>query len=141
MTGNLHPLKIRRALNHGYSRQWAVPVPFGPDGWLYRLPQIDETDRSHRTLIVTCAPHYDPEPPNTLREWVHASLAGPVDPSYRELTIVKSAVFRDGHAYMVMVPVAEHVNISEHALHLYGRLDGSPALPTFAGELNGVRSI
>jgi hypothetical protein len=34
-------------------------------------------------------------------------------------------------AYQVFVPESEHVNIHPHALHLWGRADGTNALPNF----------
>jgi hypothetical protein len=31
----------------------------------------------------------------------------------------------------MFAPPAEHVNIHERALHLWGRVDGSPVMPNF----------
>jgi len=135
VTTNLHPLHIRRVLNDTYGRRWDAPREHGPDGWSYVLPPITErfTDgtaerHSGRSVIVSCADHDGDE-------WVHASLAGTETPTYVELTWLHRAVFRDGYAYQVFAPRDKHVNIHEHALHLWGRLDGTPALPEFSGAL------
>jgi hypothetical protein len=42
-----------------------------------------------------------------------------------------SAVFGEGHAYQVFVPTSEHINLKENVLHLWGKADGTPALPDF----------
>ncbi|MCW2757013.1 MAG: hypothetical protein JWO46_759, partial [Nocardioidaceae bacterium] len=36
-----------------------------------------------------------------------------------------------GWSYQVFAPAEDHVNIHSFALHLWGHLDGSPALPNF----------
>jgi hypothetical protein len=65
-------------------------------------------------------------------EWVHASMTGAEDvPTYAELGILRQAVYGDGWAYQVFAPADQHVNIHQRALHLFGRLDGKPALPDF----------
>lgn len=119
MTTSIHALNIRRDLPGGRAK-WRPPQPFGPDGW--RLTHTS----GHRSVIVTCAPALDGQ------EWVHASLADASDmPSYDDLKALHRAVFSAGWAYQVFAPPSEHVNIHEHALHLFGRLDGEPALPDF----------
>jgi hypothetical protein len=115
MTTSFAPLVIRRKLGRG---DWSAPVEFGPDGW--RLLRLD----GRRSVLVTCAEHDGVE-------WVHASIAGEELPSYYELKALHDAVFDDGYAYQVFTPRDRHVNIHEHALHLWGRLDGQPALPEF----------
>jgi hypothetical protein len=52
-------------------------------------------------------------------------------PDYADLKLLHTAVFADGWAYQVFAPPVKHVNIHEHVLHLFGRLDGSPVLPDF----------
>lgn len=107
-------LRVRSILGR---REWSVPEPFGPDGW-----QLTTTDG--RSVIVTAAPH-DGE------EWIHASIAGPNMPSYEELALLHRAAFGDGYAYQVFAPASDHINIHEHALHLWGRADGARVTPDF----------
>jgi hypothetical protein len=114
---NLNALRIRRSLGH---REWDAPAPYGPDGWTF----------AHRampgSIIVSCAPAEDGQ------EWVHASIAWQYRmPTYDDLKLLHRAVFGDGWAYQVFAPGSEHVNIHQYALHLFGRLDGRPALPDF----------
>lgn len=113
---NLNALQIRRRLGRS---TWAAPVPFGPDGW--RIDQLDGTAR-----ILATVDEYGGV------EWVHASISR-IDriPSYGDLKMLHDAVYRDGWAYQVFAPAAEHVNIHATALHLFGRLDGAPTLPDF----------
>jgi hypothetical protein len=40
-------------------------------------------------------------------------------------------VFGDRWAYQVFAPPADHINLHNFALHLWGRLDGKPVLPDF----------
>jgi hypothetical protein len=40
-------------------------------------------------------------------------------------------VFGHGWSYQVFAPPSQHVNIHEHALHLWGRVDGTNVLPSF----------
>lgn len=104
--------------------QWNVPEPFGPDGWSI----TSKEDGS--SIIVTCSEQDDGQ------DWIHASIAhADRDPSYAELKRLHLAVWRGrGYAYQVFVPETEHVNIHDHALHLWGRLDGTGLLPTFGTE-------
>lgn len=113
---SFNALKIRRLLGRG---NWSTPEPFGPDGWRY--VNLDGTS----SVLVTCAEHGGDE-------WVHASIARPDRmPTYADLKALHAAVFGNGWAYQVFAPPSDHVNIHEHALHLFGRLDGKPALPDF----------
>lgn len=124
MASSLNPLQIRRILGRG---KWQAPRPFGPDGWF--LVSADNMS----SVIVTNSPFHDGN------EWVHASIAHRKEmPSYDDLKLLHAAVFGDGWAYQVFAPPSEHVNIHEHALHLWGRLDGKPALPDFT---DGTGSI
>lgn len=70
-------------------------------------------------------------------EWIHASIAGPTMPSYDDLTRLHRAVFGDGYAYQVFAPASDHVNIHEHAVHLWGRADGARVTPDF-GRLGSI---
>ncbi len=80
--------------------------------------------RPPQSVIISCAEHDGVE-------YLHASIAGDELPSYAELVALHRAVFDSGYAYQVFAPPAQHVNIHECALHLWGRLDGRPVLPEF----------
>jgi len=83
--------------------------------------------------VLSCAPVDDGN------DWVHASIASTDQlPTYADLKLLHHAVFGDGWAYQVFAPPDDHVNIHEYALHIFGRLDGKPALPDFT---NGTGSI
>ena len=123
MATSLRPLHIRRVLGRD---DWAPPEPFGPDGW--RWVRRDGSG----SVIVTCSDA-------TGDDWIHASIAWADHmPEYADLTLLHRAVFGDGWAYQVFAPPADHINIHQYALHLWGRLDGQAALPDFT---NGSRSI
>lgn len=115
---NFNPLAIRRAL--GGPTTWAPPQAHGPDGWKF-------VNRNGVTsLIVSCAPQDDGH------EWVHGSIAHATHmPTYDDLKLLHRVVFGGGWAYQVFAPPSDHVNIHSFALHLWGRLDGKPALPDF----------
>jgi hypothetical protein len=127
VSGQINGLRLRQALGR---ELWKVPEDFGPDGW--RLVAKDGT----ASVIVTVARHDG-------HEWIHASIAR-VDrmPTYDDLVELHHAVWGEtGFAYQVFAPRQEHVNIHEHALHLWGRLDGADVIPRFGMLLGGVRSI
>lgn len=115
----MNPLQIRAVLGR---KQWGLPAPFGPDGWKFL-----RRDR-RASVLVTRAFHDDGA------EWIHASIGhhDQTMPEYSELVRLHQAAFGNGYAYQVFVPRAEHVNIHEYALHLWGRADGAPLLPQFA---------
>jgi hypothetical protein len=97
---------------------WSQPIQYGVDGYGFtrRSPQ--------RSLIVSWGP-FDGV------DYIHASIASrSTMPSYRDLALLHRAAF-PGYAYQVFAPPEQHVNIHEHALHLWGRVDGKPALPEF----------
>jgi hypothetical protein len=120
---NLNALAIRYRLGKS---EWSVPKKFGIDGWMY----VDYAKQG--SIIVTVAPFDD-------GEWVHASLSwNDHMPTYDDLRWLHAAVFQDRWAYQVFAPAPDHVNISEHALHLFGRLDGASVLPDFT---DGTGSI
>lgn len=116
-TTSIDALQLRRVLDR---RAWQPPEPFGPDGW--RLVAFDRL----ASVIVTQADFDD-------TEWRHASIARHVMPSYEDLVLLQNAAWPDGgYAYQVFAPAERHVNIHEHALHLWGRADGANVLPDFA---------
>lgn len=119
MSTSTNALNVRRTLGR---KQWSPPQPYGPDGW-----SMVSTD-GDGSVLVSCAEFDDGI------EWVHASMTrrGRV-PSYEDLCLLHRAVFGEGWAYQVFTPAADHVNINEHALHLWGRLDGEPAIKHFSG--------
>jgi hypothetical protein len=126
VTTSIDALAIRRTLGR---RQWSVPQRRGPDGW--RLVSLD----GDGSVIVSCAPA-----PDDGVEWVHASMTreGRV-PSYEDLCLLHRAVFGPGGwSYQVFAPEVEHVNIHPHALHLWGRRDGQPAMRNFTDGLGTI---
>jgi hypothetical protein len=109
---------------------WKVwqPRPFGPCGITV---EVNAATRPGR-VIVTQADHDDGA------EWLHASVAFGTTPTYDDLTVLHRAVFgRSRWSYQVFAPAADHVNLHDHALHLWGRADGEPALPNF-GQLGTI---
>lgn len=99
---------------------------FGPDGFRWYIRD--------GSVIVTQSDHDDGV------EWIHASIAfADRDPTYEELTVLHRGVFgRRRWAYQVFAPTARHVNIHEHALHLWGRADGTPVLPDFGAAFGSI---
>jgi hypothetical protein len=119
----LSPLDIRNSLG---PRDWSPPQPFGPDGWFF-------VHTTRRGSVIVSVDDFDDT------GWIHASIAWRDRlPSYDEVKRLHRAVYGDGWAYQVFAPPADHVNIHEYTLHLFGRLDGSPALPDFT---DGTGSI
>lgn len=111
----LDPLKIRQTLGR---KNWKPPIRWGSNSW-----RIDSKDKGQ--IIVSCA-DYGGE------LWIHASISR-VDemPTYEDLKLMHKACFNNGFAYQVFVPEEDHVNYHVYALHLWGRLDGTPVLPNF----------
>lgn len=119
MPSHINALAVRRELNRGDGGGWGPPRPAGPDGWMYGH------DSGRRSVLVTCADHHGVD-------WVHASMTGAQQvPGYDDLVLLHRAVYGTGWAYQVFAPPAQHVNIHERCLHLFGRLDGAPVLPDF----------
>jgi hypothetical protein len=112
-------LRLRRVMGR---ERWGPPHPHGPDGWWMR------SIGGNASVIVTVAVHDDG------RDWIHASIArsGRM-PDYDDLSRLHRAAFGDHWAYQVFAPRADHVNIHEYALHLWGRADGANVLPNFGG--------
>lgn len=121
MTSTLPALDIRRRLG---KKEWKVPVPFGPDGWIF-----DTVAGRHR-IIVTVGPT-----PDGTETWWHASISG-IDemPTYEDLVLMHHAVWPAGWAYQVFAPPESHVNIHEYVLHLWGKPDGLAVLPNFGAN-------
>lgn len=119
MTGNIDALAIRKRLGR---KAWSLPMEFGPDGWLF-LSIVED-----KKIIVTYGAVGDSAGP-----WLHASVSRPNRmPDYQDLVDLHFAVWGpEGWAYQVFAPQGDHVNIHPYALHLWGRLDGTPVLPNF----------
>lgn len=112
-------LRLRKILGR---EDWLPPRRFGPDGW-----QIVRRDGSV-SVIVTAFDDDDGV------EWIHASIARHDDtmPTYDDLVLLHRATFGEHRwSYQVFAPSTDHVNLHEHALHLWGRVDGSPVMPNF----------
>ena len=108
---------LRRELFH----VWDVE-PFGPMGLRAKVSMLGQQG----SVIVTQAEHDG-------QEWLHASLAfAERDPTYLELAYLHRAVFgRRRFSVQVFAPEDQHVNLHSHALHLWGRVDGTPFFPEF----------
>lgn len=113
-------LRLRRTLGR---EEWLPPEPFGPDGW-----KCDARDGVRRVIVTT-----SDLPDTEGQEWTHASISHVSRmPSYDELCQLHAAVWgTDGYSYQVFAARSSHVNIHEHALHLWGRSDGARVLPDF----------
>lgn len=126
------------AINGGWEdvlrRQFIYPTdvePFGPMGLRCKITTGGAV-HTPGSIIVTQAAHDDDG-----IEWLHASIAWrDRDPSYAELAILFRAVFgRRRFAYQVFAPESEHVNIHEHALHLWGHVNGERLTPRVEGTV------
>lgn len=149
MTAVVPPL----AINTGYRQvladhvQVIVEQQFGPAGLLVQLLRHADPGGWGATtgsLIVTQF-SLDGQRDDPAGEWLHASLAWAArTPSHDEMRMLHRAVFgRRRWAYHVHAPADRYVDGTgttpvgpghEHALHLWGRVDGSPAMPDFVGE-------
>ena len=117
MSHTINGLRLRSTFGRA---DWLVPDPFGPDGW--RMIRRDGTG----SVIVTAFPHHDGT------EWIHASIAGDDMPTYDDLCTLHAAVWgTTGWSYQAFAPSSDHVNIHQHALHLWGRADGHAVMPNF----------
>jgi hypothetical protein len=126
MTTSFRPLHIRAVLKQHY-KAVSRPREFGPDGWMFLVANVAQAPPS--SILISCA---EIEPGV---DWIHASIANAERmPQYEDLKALHAAVFGKGYAYQVFTPPALHVNIHEHALHLWGRLDGAPAMPEFGED-------
>lgn len=113
-------LTLRKRLGR---RDWNIPQSWGCCGW-------SVTARNEPGSIIVSADHQTQHDDGV--NWIHASISrGDHTPTYDDLKLLHHAVFGDGWAYQVFAPPAEHINIHEHVLHLFGRADGQRALPDF----------
>lgn len=127
MSNAIDILGVRRRLG----RTWGPPTPFGPSGW--RLLNQKEPGS-----ILVSASNMPPQIDPTNDWWIHASIAFQDRlPTYDEMQHLHRAAFQSGWSYQVFAPAADHINIHQHALHLWGKLDGTPALPNF-GALGSI---
>jgi hypothetical protein len=111
---------IDRRLNPD-RRMWDKPERWGDDAWFITGP--------HQCIIVSLDQASDPG-----TDWIHASISYQMRsrmPSYNDLKMLHRAVFGDAPAYQCFVPEGEHINQTHNVLHLWGKLDGKPALPNF----------
>jgi hypothetical protein len=109
--------------------RWRKPRPFGPTGLV--IDTVSDSQHGRARIIITDGPHDDPEV-----DWRHASISRPRrNPDYDDLVLLKAAAWGDdGYAYQVFPARSEHVNIHEHALHLWGTPDGARLLPAFGAN-------
>lgn len=122
MSTTVNALAIRKRLGRDY---WGTPEPFGTDGWSFDHTVL------HGRIIVTASDFTSIGAPAG-EEWLHASISWAEQmPSYEDLTMLHKAVWPAGYAYQVFAPPSQHVNIHSYALHLWGKVDGSPILPEF----------
>ena len=114
-------------LNHGILTE--ASEPFGPMGLQCKII-ASGNHLSTGSIIVTQAEW-------AAAEWLHASIAfRDRDPTYLELAALHRAVFgRKRFSYQAFAPEAEHVNIHEHALHLWGTVDGARLTPKVEGTI------
>ena len=124
MSTTINGLNLRAKFGRS---MWAVPEPFGPDGW--RMLSFDQGS----SVIVTTFDWTDGV------VYHHASIARQSMPSFEDLVTLHLAVWGvHGYAYQMFVPQSSHVNIHPHALHLWGRADGAPVLPDFGAGLGSI---
>jgi hypothetical protein len=129
----LNILQIRKRLGKDY---WEVPKSFGPDGWsLDATPwepgRFGRGPLEGARIIVTASDFTSIGAPAG-EQWIHASISrNGFMPTYDDLVNLHKAVWPDGYAYQVFAPPSQHVNLHTHALHLWGKFDGSAVLPEF----------
>jgi hypothetical protein len=128
---SVSPAGVRLRLALALPDRVSEPEPHGPAGFYLLLGwPIGRRLRKTGSVIVTQSDL--PDAPGD--EWLHASIAR-IDrmPSYDELASLHRAVFGARYAYQVFAPPCSHVNIHEHALHLWGRVDDGDGrlLPDF----------
>lgn len=126
MTTSFAPLAIRQRLGR---ESWAAPIPYGPDGWHYE----HKTERGR--IFLTCS-----DLPGFAKDVIHASISfNDRMPSYEDMVHLHECVWPDGYAYELFVPPSFHVNIAEHARHLWGYRDGSPMIPELSLDISDLR--
>ena len=76
--------------------------------------------------------------------WIHVSLCGRTGakafflPSYEDVQRVKHDFLGENWAYQVFPDERHYVNQHPSVLHLWARMDGSPALPDFTHGLGTI---
>lgn len=107
---------------------WRPPQRYGPDGW-----RMDRYDQTGSVIVSSFRWPGDPQ------LWTHASVAYTDHlPTYRDVVQLHHAVWgENGWSYQMFAPTDDHVDIHEHALHLWGHADGTPVLPNF-GEFGSI---
>jgi len=123
---HVNALAIARRLP---TKEWLAPrVDPVTGGWLYvrrdRLVAIIvSAGESAEAMLGESSDH---------SLWLHASIARRDRmPDYDDLVLLHHAAFGDAWAYQCFAPPAAHINIHPRALHLWGRVDGEPAMPNF----------
>lgn len=108
---------------------WTPPTVL-PPAW--RMVQISDdgakyiNPRRELAAILSCCRELDG------RFWLHVSVSHRRRlPTWLELVEVKELLLGAGEAYQVAPPRDRYVNIHPRALHLFGLLDGTAALPDF----------
>lgn len=111
--------QIRRVLERRIGPGWES-APFGPMG-------VQTWHRGSQLTVIVSQAEVEGV------EWVHASVARPDrDPTYADMAVLKEAVYGpERYAFQVFPAAERHVNIHPHALHLWGRADGTNVLPDF----------
>jgi len=124
-------LRIECEYRRDFCTTWEVNVPWWAlraEPWGGDVGLLVETEDGARMLVSAADfQGYD---------WIHASVSRRGrTPSYADLVRLKELAFGpDRYAYQVFPPESKHVNIHPNCLHLWGRLDGTQALPEFSKE-------
>lgn len=126
----LDPQRIRTALGP----EWLSGNRFGDDCWVFDTENPD----SYRRVIVSMWNETEPiiahgAGHTRVVPWIHASMSYSderIMPTYDDLCLMHRAVF-PGFAYQVFAPPEKHIDIRHNVLHLWGRVDGKPAMPDF----------
>lgn len=136
--GEGRPLIDARAAKRIFERTlgwgWvAAPLPQErPDAPGYRL----DWSREWMRVIVTCG-DYGPD-----GWWQHASMSlRDRVPTYEELKVLHKATFGSAWAYQVFAPPDSHVNIHEHVLHLWGRVEVDDPDAKYPQAVRSVASL
>jgi hypothetical protein len=118
-------------------REWLPPDDSLLGGWSWVLQRKDASV----SIILSTGPSAEATAgvSKDFSPWLHASIARPDRmPDYDDLVMLHRVAWGDfGWAYQVFAPSEAHVNIHPNALHLWGRIDGSQALPNF-GALGSI---
>jgi len=128
----------RHAVDPGLVRAALARVP---PSWTFLDARDDGAAfrRGALIVLVSVAAYEDG------RVWLHISVSGNARPgkfylpSWEELARVKNDfIGKDRHAYQVLPPEAEYVNIHPYVLHLWSTYDGERVLPDFTMGLGSI---